>query len=328
MVRSNQYYTLSFELFKELEEIFKKGGIKAVAIQFWRYILLYSFLANPLKWILGDILHEKLVRSVTIGYWPRIRSPRSFNEKIMHRKIFSEKDIYSTIGDKWAVRDYVKKKTNEQILNEVYFVTQDPSEIPFDKFPEKFVVKATHGSGWNIIVDNKSQADFEKIRDKCRKWLSQTYVSTANEYWYENINPKIIVEEYISGDEQKLPQDYKFLVFDGDVRYILVDEHKTEEHNRAVFDRTGELMPFSITYPQSNDIELPNQLNQMIDVAETLGEDFDHIRVDLYNTTRLGIIFGELTVAHGSGGSKIRPIEYDFQIGSNWKIRSNSCSSQ
>jgi hypothetical protein len=48
-------------------------------------------------------------------------------------------------------------------------VTDDPDTIPFDDLPEKFVVKATHGTSMNVIVDEKSEADFESIRAECER---------------------------------------------------------------------------------------------------------------------------------------------------------------
>jgi hypothetical protein len=58
----------------------------------------------------------------------------------------------------------------------------------------------------------------------------------------------------------------------------------------------------------------------MIRVAETLGEDFDFVRVDLYDTPNGGIIFGEMTLAPEAGGGKFQPMSYDFEIGQLWRM--------
>jgi len=53
-------------------------------------------------------------------------------------------------------------------------------------------------------------------------------------------------------------------------------------------------------------------------VAEKLGADFDFIRVDLYQPNGECVVFGELTVAHGSGEERFTPQEYDFKLGELW----------
>ena len=39
-------------------------------------------------------------------------------------------------------------------------------DIDFDKLPNKFVLKATHGSGWNIIVTDKSKFNKAEAKKK------------------------------------------------------------------------------------------------------------------------------------------------------------------
>lgn len=307
-------------MFEEVKSEYRKGGISRILIQTWRYVLLYSILAPYLQRLFGKRIHEKLVRSVTIGYWPQIREPRSFNEKVMYRKLYTDEEIFATLEDKWGSRDYVRDRVGEEILNEIYCVTKDPDEIPFEDLPEKFVVKASHGSGWNLLVVDKSEADFERIKATCEDWLSRTYVPTANEYWYEDIEPRILVEKYLDEVGQEVPRDFKFFVFHGQVKYIQVDFDRATQHKRCVFTPDWEFVDVRIRVPQGAPIDRPENLEEMIGVAERLGEESDFLRVDLYNVDDEIIVFGELTVAHGSGGNNFEPVEYDFEFGSHWKL--------
>lgn len=308
-------------MLKDVKTEYQKGGIKQVLIQTWRYVLLYSVLAPWLQRLFGRRIHEKLVRSVTIGYWPKIREPRTFNEKVMHRKLYTDEDIFATLEDKCAARDYVRNRVGEEVLNEIYCMTKDPDKIPFEDLPEQFVVKATHGSSWNLLIDDKSEANFERIKATCEDWLSRTYVPTANEYWYKDIEPRIIVEKYIDEEGQKVPRDFKFFVFHGQVKYIQVDFDRATQHKRCVFTPDWEVVDVRIRVPRGASINRPENLEEMIRIAERLGEVSDFIRVDLYNLDDETIVFGELTVAHGSGGNKFEPVEYDFEFGSHWKLK-------
>lgn len=56
----------------------------------------------------------------------------------------------------------------------------------------------------------------------------------------------------------------------------------------------------------------------MVEIAETLGEEFDFIRVDLYNPEDGRIYFGELTAGPGSGIVRLKPKKMDFKIGEHW----------
>jgi len=58
----------------------------------------------------------------------------------------------------------------------------------------------------------------------------------------------------------------------------------------------------------------------MIELAEDIGEDFDFVRIDLFNPEGEEIVFGEMTLAPGAGQGRFEPTRYDFELGSHWKI--------
>ena len=57
----------------------------------------------------------------------------------------------------------------------------------------------------------------------------------------------------------------------------------------------------------------------MIEIAEKLSKDFDHVRVDLYNECGK-IYFGELTFTTGAGFGWFNPDSFDLKLGKNWNI--------
>jgi hypothetical protein len=236
----------------------------------------------------------------------------------MYRKLFTDKDLFSTIEDKWNVREYVSERVGDDILKEVYHVTDDPGSIPFDSLPDEFVIKPTHTSGSVILVEENEQLDRESIKAQCREWLDTTYGSIKGEYWYEDVKPQILIEERLRGKDSDIPRDFKLFVFHGRVEYIEVDFDRHSNHTRRFYDRNWEPQDFTLRYPLGPELDKPNQLNEMIDIAETLGEDFEFIRVDLYRTSGRDIAFGELTITPESGGGRFVPRKYDFEFGSLW----------
>ena len=81
-----------------------------------------------------------------------IRNPRYFNEKIQWLKLYDHNPIYSRLVDKYEVRQYVKDIMGEKYLIPLIGVYNRIEEIPFDKLPEKYVLKCTHDSG-TVIMD-------------------------------------------------------------------------------------------------------------------------------------------------------------------------------
>lgn len=308
------------ELLKIARKEYSEGGVRLLMIQIWRYLLLYSPFSNILKKVLGDPLHEKLKSCVTLGYWPNIRDPRTFNEKILHRKLYTNKNIFTQVEDKWLVREYVEERFGTEILPEVYCVTDEPDNIPFEDLPNQFVVKPTHGSGQSRVVTDTSNLDFQNLKSECSQWLSQKYPSTSNEYWYDDMKPRILIEEYIDENGQKAPIDYKFMVFHGEVKaiHVTMNRMSSSQTVRNFYDRDWNPIDVELYFPKGPGMKRPDQLDKMINIAESLGEPFDHIRVDLYAPNDDEVVFGEMTVAEGSGANRFKPEEYDFKLGEYW----------
>ena len=78
-------------------------------------------------------------------------------------------------------------------------------------------------------------------------------------------------------------------------------------------------MPFNQMYPvEQQSIKRPDNLKEMITIAEKLATGFDHVRVDLYNSNGK-IYFGEMTFTNGSGFEAIVPSEWDEKLGEYWR---------
>lgn len=291
------------------------GLIKAV----WVTAVYLTPLYHITEYLLGEKRHEKLIRGPRLGYWPNIEEPQTFNEKVMHRKLCSDEEVYSVLADKWRVRRYVEEKVGDEILSEVYHVTDDPNTIPFEELPEEFVIKTNHGCGWMTFVENKDDADYDKITEECSEWLSKTYGERKREYWYARIEPKVIVEEFLRNEDGKIPRDYKMYVFDGELKYTHIDFDRFSSPSRRFFDRGWN--PIELRkggLPLGPEVQAPAQYDRMVEVAETLGEGFEFVRVDLYNPEEDRIVFGEITLAPASGISPFDPREYDFEFGDYW----------
>lgn len=300
-------------------DLYQNAGLTSTARHSLRYTLqnpLYPLLSR----VLSKSLYEKVVAYPVLGYWPSIENPRTFNEKIMHRKIFTNNSLYRTVSDKVQVREFVRHEIGDEILTDVYQITNNPSSLQFNLFPEQYVIKPSHASAEVILVDETTHITPAIIRSQSETWLETTYKITEREYWYWDIEPQIIVEEYIGVPGKEVPLDYKFWVFNGRVEYIDVDFNRFDNHKIRFFDRDWTPMEFQIGYPLGPAIKSPPDLERMIQIAEILAENFEFARVDLYNPKAGSVYFGEITLAPSAGWARFDPIGYDFKFGDLWDM--------
>ncbi len=223
------------------------------------------------------------------------------------------------LADKLAVRQFVADRGFPDILNEILLVTKNPDEIDFSKLPQRFVVKATHGSGWTVIVKDKQKIVPEEIVGTCKKWMNSVYGDWARERHYRDIPPAIIVERFLFDEQYEFPLDYKFFVFHGKCHFVHVDYGRFTEHTRTIYDRNWQPQEFFLKYPRKIvDTEKPSTLDRMLEVAEALARHLDFCRVDLYSVNDRDVYFGEMTLTPGAGLSRISPVSADYLMGSLW----------
>ena len=73
--------------------------------------------------------------------------------------------------------------------------------------------------------------------------------------------------------------------------------------------------------PNDSPMKKPENLDELIRYAEILSKDFPHVRVDLYSVGGK-IYFGEMTFTDGAGFDKIKPYEFDLEMGSHFVLPS------
>lgn len=121
-------------------------------------------------------------------------------------------------------------------------------------------------------------------------------------------------ESSSSSDEDLF--DYKFWCFGGRVEYIQFLENRAHGLKMAFFDRDWNLMPFVYSYPRNErPVPRPDNLQEMIMLAEALAEGFPHVRVDFYRLDDGRVLFGEMTFTSMSGYCKWDPPEADLEMG-------------
>ncbi len=254
-----------------------------------------------------------------LGYVPNLAWPRSFSEKVVRRKLSNAPPLWSECVDKVAVRQHVARLIGPEYLTVLHAVVADAATLSLRDLPERCVVKANHGSGWNRLINGDGSVTEANLRAECAHWLSKTYGVVTHEPWYFPIPPRVLVEEYLEDRRHGVPLDYKFWVFHGRVEFIQIDFGRFTQHTRTIYDRRWNRQPWCTLYPSGPDLERPKLLDEMTDLAERLAVDPDFVRIDLYSPNDECIRFGEITFAPGAGLEPFSPsMYYDFAVGELW----------
>ena len=281
---------------------------------------------NMLKWIrhyilriIPDKTYLKIVFRIKVGKKLNLKNPKTFNEKLQWLKLYDRNDEYTSLADKYKVRDYVKQTIGEEYLIPLIGVYDKFDDIDFEKLPNQFVIKCNHDSGSVVICKDKNNFDIKSSRKKINRAMKYNYFYTGREYQYKNIERKIIIEEYLSELDSDI-KDYKFFVFNGKFAYSFVCSERLTKVKFTFFDKNGKLLEIKqggANYDKN--ISLPDNYNKMIKLSEKLAGDITEVRVDFYEINGK-IYFGELTFFDASGFSKFEPADWDEKFGKMLKL--------
>jgi hypothetical protein len=287
---------------------------------------------QPIKYIASHYLPTGLYLHLfyrwRFGRWANLRPPTTLNEKLFWAKLYGHQPFHTIVSDKYAVREWVARRIGTQYLIPLVAVFERVDDLDWTRLPEAFVVKATHGSGYNVLVRDKRSVDASQLKKRFRAWVAENHYYLCREPQYRQIKPRLIVEPLITDAEGELPLDFKFHCFHGEVEAIQVDIDRFRDHRRNFYDSHWLLLPFTWSmwdrhgplWPQGRAVEKPPQLDEMIAMARILSREFDYVRVDLYNCSGR-LYFGELTLCPGGGWERFDPPSYDLHFGAKLDLR-------
>lgn len=279
----------------------------------------YYAYVSPLK-LTSELYREKL------GRVPDLHHPKTFNEKVLWLKHFSDTSRWTQLADKYRVREYVEQCGLGWMLNELYAVWERPEEIDLT-LPQlqgrEFVLKTNNGCGDVILVSDARTADLKSIRHKMKRALRYHYGFKTAEHHYISIKPCIIAEKMLHENPALSCSliDYKFFCLDGEPCYCMVcyDRRGHEGFNTCLYDaHTWEPLNHYINpshyKPGQRQIPRPASLDRMLDAARRLSHGFPEVRVDLYEIDGHPV-FGELTFTSAAGISPRFTEEFQRMMG-------------
>lgn len=203
------------------------------------------------------------------------------------------------LSNKYNSREFAKKYNCK--VPQLYWRGRDVNDIDFESFPLNYVIRPTVGhslcsvflmQGVTNLLDSKIY-----LRDDIKKLLSKALS--------DNENLEFLIEEFVRTEEHeyRIPDDYKFYVFNGQIGCIqVINRVNGKKGYTSWYDREWNLLPnLTTNYPDGDPQAKPACFFNMMELAKKLSEVYGiFVRVDFYATDE-GAVFGELTPTPARG---------------------------
>lgn len=281
-------------------------------------ILSKLFIRIP--FCITDKLYLQILFFLKTGSRLHLNQPKTFQEKLQWLKLYNRKAIYTTMVDKFAVKEYVGAIIGQEYIIPTLGIWNSVQDINIDSLPDRFVLKTTHGGGnlGVVVCNDKTKFDFQKTYSRLNKSLSHNIYKIYREWPYKNVVPRIIAEPNINPSQTADLIDYKFFCFNGIVKYCQVIKGRNSNETIDFYDIDWEYQNFYGLTPNikqsSEKNACPPNYKQMVNIAQTLSLGIPFVRVDMYNIEGK-VYFGELTFFPASGFGTFTPAEWNNKIG-------------
>ena len=260
-----------------------------------------------------------------------LNAPRSFSEKLQWLKLYNRRPEYTTMVDKYAVKEYVGKIIGQEYIIPTLGVWDSPEELAWENLPKQFVLKTTHGGGNKgvIVCTDKDKLDKEATVRKLKSAIKIDLYKQLGEWPYKNVRRRILAEEYLSDgfetENESAPHDlvdYKYLCFNGKPLYCMVVSNRRTNKSYDFFDNDWNHIPIRLyNFPNAKNKPVkPLNHEEMLSLASKIAANHPHLRVDFYEVDGK-VYFGEITFFTLSGYNTINPEEWDIKFGSYIQLR-------
>ena len=230
----------------------------------------------------------------------------------------------TNIVDKILLREYSKKILGKDICVPILKIYNNTDELNLTELPEKFVIKYNHGSGMNILCNNKSNFNLDKAKILLNKWKNINYGLEDFQYQYINIKRKFFAEQYLSENIN----NYKINCYNGEPKFIRVTKYLPDKSGKInnyyyinwTLSDIETNLPFYYRKPEIK-FDKPKYLNLMLEYSRKLSKDFAFVRVDLYETNNT-VYLGELTFTPFNIKMNYKNLNQSLYLGSLLNIKS------
>lgn len=299
-----------------------------------RYLRVLVALCND-YWcyhLLPDKMYLRMRYKSVFGEKMNFFNPKTFNQKINWLKVYDRNPVFSLYADKYEVKKIIANIIGDEYVIPTLGIYDSFDDIDFRSLPQRFVIKCTHDAASTMVCKNKDFFNREYAKQFYREHLAVNYYYYRNKQWvYKNIKPRIIVETFISDDDNFNLKDYKFFCFNGVVKFFKIDVDRSFNHKAVYFDMNwnrleGGELDFIPEKNETINLSVPDNFEKMVELVTCIAKYIDNpfVRIDMYNTGKQ-ILFGEVTFYPAGGMGKFYPQELDRYFGNFMDLSNAYC---
>lgn len=271
----------------------------------------------------GDGAEAVLAKTIEVflnqnGALPNLLVPQLFSEFLILYKLFGHMPTLSS-EDKLENERFVPDRVRHLLTpHERPFVCEAP-DVPNNEAvpPGSYYWKANHG--WALhkkFAFPASESELKEMFELAEVWFQSEGNTRNGQWWNANVQKRVFLERDLGEGETEV-DDWKFFVFSGNVEIVQVDRDRQTRHRQNIYDRDFNPLRDELFFERGDLTEKPDRFEEMVEIAEGIGEAFEFVRVDLYN--RNGQIYlGELSVVPNSAWLPVRSYEIDMRMGQAW----------
>lgn len=247
-----------------------------------------------------------------------LKKDRKFSERIKKRhKLFwqepNTEEVRNTIMDandpinKWKdVKNWQRKLSNKSNSREfavklncrvaaLYWKGRNYNTINFDNIPAHYVIRPTIGHSSGLVFLMNSSINLMDGKTYPQEDIKKVMAKALS----ENENLEFLIEEFVRTEDgiYKIPDDYKFYMFNGQIAAIqVINRSNSAKGSNSWYDENwNETISITSNYKQGKIQQAPKCLPEMIEYAKKLSREYGIFsRIDFYATDK-GAVFGEFT---------------------------------
>ena len=289
--------------------------------------------ANTIVAVVGIYSYLRYARLVLqfrrkMGYWPNVSRPARYNEKLLWRKIFDLNPRFTRLSNRALAQEYLVEQAGNQVsFAPRIWMGDDIETIPDEVFESPSVLKALHGSGWNVFIED-DQVERSSVKELARSWLARRYGKAHHEWAYFGVEPGVIAEKMLANDDGSPLIEFKFHACNGKVVMCFVMTNpKRAGAQHAIFDRDGCRLSAraAVVYEKDEDLlpadfELPLAFFDARACVEKASQGIDYARYDIMSVNSK-IFAGEITIYCCGGYASYNTEEIENRLTAAWNLQ-------
>jgi len=258
-----------------------------------------------------------------IGRWPNPALPLWRNDKYAWRKIFDRNPLFTVVSDKLKAKQFASIHCPDIKVPRTLWTGSRAEDIPKEVLAGDVVVKANHGSGWNVFVRD-GEYERSKLNREANSWMNRSFGRRHAEWGYYGVEPALFVEEMLIENGQPIVGEYKFYCGAGKMAFAFVRQTGADGLIiEGVLDYDGQ--PHVGTFDSgelSGAIRAPVEWQRLRQAALTLSCHFDFVRCDFYLVDG-DVYFSEFTLYTLGGFAWIDDASLNTLYTSIWDLRNS-----